>query len=250
MRTSFFITAMLILNLGISQTTVPVTWQVANANEVAMAYQKAYSWFTGTSNYAFKLKYISYKNHTSNEVREISEGYCKRFNNKHRTEALGTLMIQNEHYKAMIDTVDKLIVISNTEKSAPVMADVKEMMALLKNTKALKKKMGTNNVSYRIEFNKNSAYEMYEFTVNNKGYLEKLVYYYSEQTEEHYPDEESVKPVKIRTKPRLEIAFSAYEVPAKITEADFSEKNIVMADPKKIVLLNNYKSYQVKDYRH
>ena len=250
MKVSFFVTAMLILNVCISQNTAPANWQMSNTNEVAMAYQKAYTWFTGTGNYAFKLKYSSYKNHTSNEAREVSEGYCKKLNNKHRTEALGTLMIQDGYYKTLIDTVDKLIVISNAEKDAPVMADTKEMLVLLKNTKALKKKTGTNNTSYRIEFNKNAAYEAYEFTINTKGYLEKLVYYYNEQTEEHYANEESTTPVKIKTKPRLEIAFNAYEVPAKLTETDFMEKNIVMTDAKKIVLLNKYKSYQVKDYRH
>jgi hypothetical protein len=245
---SFLIAVMLAGHVLLSQTTA--AWQAASSTEIVQAYQKAYGWFSTTGNYAFKLKYTSYKNHSSDEVREVSEGYCKRLNNKHRTAALGTLLIQNENYKTTIDTVDKLIVISNAEKSIPVIADVKDMMALLKNTKALKKKTGTGNVSYRIEFNKNSLYEMYEFTVNNKGYLEKLVFYYSEQTEEQYPNTGSPRPVEIKTKPRLEIAFSAYEVPAKITEADFVEKNIVMTDPKKIILLNNYKSYRVKDYRH
>ena len=224
-------------------------WQAAKDAEVVQAYQKAYNWFTANNSYAFKLKYTSFKNHTSAEVKEVSEGYCKRINHKYRTVALGTLMVQNEMYRAVIDTLDKFIVFTDPDKGVPVMADSKVMLDLLKNTRALKKKKESNKTTYRIEFNKNSLYEAYEFTVNDKGFLEKLVYYYSEQTEERFESTKNESPVKIKTKPRLEITFDSYEVPAKITENDFMEKNIV-ADAKKIVLLNKYKGYGIKDYRH
>ncbi len=224
-------------------------WQLAKDIEVAEAYGKSFDWLTSNHSYAFRLKYTSYKNHMTNEVNETSEGYCKRVDNMHRTMALGTLIIQNEFSKTVIDTVEKMIVITNPDNSVPVIANNVDILSLLKNTKALKKKKGVDNTTYRIEFNKNTLFEIYDFTVNDKGFLEKLVYYYSEQTQELFESTSSGQPVRIKTKPRLEISFSNYEVPAKIQDGDFREKNILLTDSKKITLLNKYKKYQVKDYR-
>lgn len=225
-------------------------WEVATKTEMIVAYQKTWTWFTNTQNYAFKLKYTSYKDFVSKEIIESSEGYYKRLGNKYKTEAVGIKTIQNEKVRIIIDTTDKLITVLNPSKLNPALTDAKDLEVMLDNVKALKKRKIGKSVCYRIDFITNELYEAYEFTINDKGLLESLVYYYSEQIEEDDGDGQYLSPLKTKVKPRLEVLFSNYQAPVTISESEFQEKSIVLNDKQKINLLDKYKAFQLKDYRY
>lgn len=232
-----------------SFTQTNPAWQPASKEEIVASYKKVCDWLIKTPNYSFHLKYTSYKNHSSNEIIESSEGYYKRLGSKYKAEAIGMKTIQNEKVRIIVDTSDKIIALTNPATLSPNIQSSEDLVKLLENVKALKKKIIGKNTNYRIDFKKNELYDAYEFTVNEKGLLEKLVYYYSEQTEKEYGDGGDEKPYETTMKPRLEIIFSNYMIPAKINEAEFTDKSIVLADNKKVTLLEKYKSFQVKDYR-
>lgn len=225
-------------------------WEVATKTEMIVAYQKTWTWFTNTQNYAFKLKYTSYKDYFSKEIIESSEGYYKRLGNKYKTEAVGIKTIQNEKVRIIIDTTDKLITVLNPGKLNPALTDAKDLEVMLDNVKALKKRKIGKNICFRIDFIKNELYEAYEFTINDKGLLESLIYYYSEQIEEDDGDGQYLSPLKTKVKPRLEVLFSNYQAPVTISESEFQEKSIVLNDKQKINLLDKYKTFQLKDYRY
>jgi hypothetical protein len=226
-----------------------LSWSVATAREVALAYGNACDWYLKNENYCFSLKYTSYKDHVSNEINESSTGICKRRNNRFRTEALGNLMIQSDSYKLVIDTLNKSVVVANPDKQSPQVAGLEDVQKLLKFTRALKKMELPTATRYRVEFKNNAVYTAYEFTVNkSSGYLESLVYYYGEQKESVYENEQDINPVIIKSKPRLEIKFTAVNQAA--TENDFRENGILVAAAGKIKLANKYKSYKLKDYRY
>lgn len=239
----------LVCQIFFGQTNTPA-WQVATKTEVIEAYQKACDWFVKTNSYKLKLKYVSYKNHISNEIKETSEGNYMRSANNYKTEALGILTEQNNEAKVVVDTLDKLIIISNPEALKFNLANTTDLLSLLNNTKSLKKKVAENNSTYRIDFKPNVLYDAYEFTVNTKGILESLVFYYSEKTEQDYGNMANEEPIKIKIKPRLAISFYDYETNVKLNEKDFKVNDIVFNDAKKITLLNKYKHYQLKDYRY
>lgn len=214
-----------------------------------MSYKNVCNWFINNTNYSFDIKYTSFKNHSSSEIIENSNGYYKRSGNKYVTQAVGIKTIQNEKLRMIVDTNDKVIAISNPSTLAPNIQSSEDLNKLLENVKSLKKKINGKTSVFRIDFKKNELYEAYEFAVNEKGLLEKLVYYYSEQTEKDYGDGEEQKPVVVKIKPRLEIVFFNYQIPANINESEFSDKSVVLAANSKITLLNKYKVYQLKDYR-
>ncbi|MBI3518104.1 MAG: hypothetical protein HY062_01935 [Bacteroidetes bacterium] len=226
------------------------TWEVATKSEVISSYQKTWTWFTNTQNYAFKLKYTSYKDYVSKEIIESSEGYYKRLGNKYKTEVVGIKTIQNEKVRIIIDTLDKIITVLNPGKLNPALTNAKDLEVMLDNVKALKKRKIGKSVCYRIDFIKNELYEAYEFTINDKGLLESLVYYYSEQIEEDDGDGQYLAPLKTKVKPRLEVLFTNYQAPITIAESEFQEKLIVLNDKEKINLLDKYKAFQLKDYRY
>lgn len=246
-RTSYIFLLILIVFYSNAQVGA---WELATKAEMIAAYQKACTWFSNTQNYAFKLKYTSFKNHTSNEVIESSEGYYKRLGNKYKTEAIGIKTVQNEKVRIIIDTTDKLITVLNPGKLNPSLTESKDLEVMLDNVKALKKRKVGKSICYRIDFIKNELYEAYEYTINEKGLLQSLVYYYSEQTEDDDGDGEYTTPIKTKVKPRLEVIFSNYQTPIAIAESEFYEKLVVLNGNQKINLLDKYKAFQVKDYRY
>lgn len=221
----------------------------ATKQELVAAYQKACSWFINTPGYYFKLKYASYKDYVSKEPIESSEGYYKRAAGKYITEAMGIKTMQNSAMKVEIDTADKIITVTDPGNLSPAMASAEEMEALLDNIKALKKIKHLKSISYRIDFNKNDQYEAYEFTVSDKGMIERVSYYYTEQTERKDNGITNKKITEIKMKPRLEISFSGYQVPAKYIESEFSEESIFIKDRTKLKLTSMYKDFRILDYR-
>lgn len=230
-------------------TQTSSAWQTVTKEEIIASYKNVWDWFVQTQNYSFQLKYTSYKDHVSGEVIESSEGSYKRSGLKYKTEAVGIKTIQNEKVKIVVDTADKMIALTNPSNLSPTMQSTDELKKLLENVRALKKKSIGKSIVYRIDFTKNELYEAYEFVVSEKGLVDRLVYYYSEQTEKDYGDGENEKAIEFKMKPRLEIAFTNYVIQGKITETEFTDKSIVLADNRKVILLDKYKAFQVKDYR-
>ncbi len=237
----------MLCNIFVAQTTS--AWQIVSKEEIVSSYKNICNWFINTSNYAFDMKYTSYKGHSSSDIIENSNGYYKRSGKKYATEVVGIKTIQNEKARIIIDTNDQVIAISNPSSLSPNIQSSEDLIKLLENVKSLKKKNLGKLTTYRIEFKKNELYEAYEFSVNDKSLLEKLTYYYAEQTEKDYGDDFSKKPSETKMKPRLEIIFSNYQVPAIVKDSDFNDKSIVIASNNKVELLEKYKVYQLKDYR-
>ena len=224
-------------------------WEPASKQEIISAYQKSCEWFSNTSSYFFRLKYTSFKDAISNIPLESSEGYYKRVANNCITEAMGIKTIQNQSFRITVDTSDKLITIMDPGNLSPAITSLAEMETLLGNTKSLKKARHGKKILFRIEFYKNEQFEAYEFLVNEKGILESLTYYYSEQTEKVYSEKYSGKPAEIKSKPRLEIRFFGHEIPARSVESEFTERTIIRNDKGKLSLVAAYRNYRILDYR-
>jgi hypothetical protein len=220
----------------------------AAKQEIIAAYQKVCAWFVNTNSYLFKIRYNSYKDHKSKERVESSEGFYKRVDNNYVTEAAGIKTIQNATLKIMIDRQDKIITLLNPDKLNPTMASAADLEALLDNAKNLKKTKRAGSTTYHIGLKKGRTYDAYEFTVSDKGLLEMVTYYYSEQVEKT-DKHENPNAADIKMKPRLDISFFNYETPAPCTELEFSEQGIITRNKGKINLTGSYKDYRLLDYR-
>lgn len=241
-----YIGVFVMLGLYFRSQTAPA-WQSASREEVVLAYKNACSWFINTPNYSFDIKYSSYKNHNGSELTEITSGYYKRSGKNYVSDAVGIKTIQNDRLRMIIDTSEKTIAISDPGTLSPSIQSSEELNKLLENVKSLRKRVVNKNLTYRIDFRKNEIYEAYEFSVSEKGRLEKLVYYYSEQTEKDYDDNN--RPVETKIKPRLDILFFNYLVSSKTNESEFNDNSIVLAANSRVSLINKYKNYTLKDYR-
>ena len=230
----------------------PAVWQTSGKQEIMQQYKEACNWLMNTPSYFFRLKYTSYKDYVTKETLESSEGYYKRVTSNYSMEALGIKTVQNSKMKIAVDTANNTVTLMSPSSMSLTIADAEQLETMLTNTKALRKiKTSKTSVCYRLDFNKNSLYEAYEFSVNDKGILERLTFYYSEQdnNENAYGMESSEKNTGTKMKPRLEILFFGYQVPANYSKSEFEDACVVVNEKGKIHLTGAYKNYRLLDYR-
>jgi len=176
---------------------------------------------------------------------------AKSLVNLHRNEVVNLigiciLTIQNEKYRISVDTVNHLMMLQNKTEIGQAVGDAKSFSDLLDRVKAIKKQKGENgSVSYKIDFNQNDLYSAYEFKINEKGYLVFMKYYYSKELKDEKEDK------TVTGKPRLEVVFSNYQTNVKFNyDKDFSEKQFIKEEGKKIIPIGSYSKYEFKDYRY
>jgi len=237
---------------SISSYAQPSAWQASGKQEIIEEYKNACNWLMNTPSYFFRLKYTSYKDYVTKEYLESAEAYYKRVTNNYRTDALGIKTLQNSKIKIVVDTANNTVTVMSPSSVSLTISSAEELETMLNNTKALKKiKASKTTVCYRVDFNKNSLYEAYEFSVNDKGILERITFYYSEQNnnENEYAQQSNEKSKGSKMKPRLEILFFGYQVPALFSKSDFEDPQVLINAKGKISLTGSYKNYRLLDYR-
>ncbi|MBL7884300.1 MAG: hypothetical protein JNL69_09535 [Bacteroidia bacterium] len=218
----------------------------AKTEEVLPVFEKAINWFLITKSYRVNITFNSYLNHTSTVSHDKAEGYYKRDGNNFSSSAMGVHALQNDRIRITVDSINQLIVINNKSEVSQIPVDISSFSMLLEMAVAIKKQKSDNGLqTFKIELDKNNLYKSYEFTVNEKGLLKNIKYYYNQELKADEDDENSIK-----GKPRVEIVFNNYETSVKFNpEVDFSEKKYFKEENNKILLKDNYKKFEVKDYR-
>lgn len=221
-------------------------WEKADKAEVIAVYEKAMSWFSTNENCKVAVNYASFTDHQITKAYDQSYGYYRKDKKNIHTAALGIITIQNERVCFIIDSANKMIVLKSKAELSQPLFDQKSFSESLDRVKALKKqKDEQGNMIYRIEYFPNAVYEASEFNVNEKGLITKVKYYYNKEVQENEQDPKSLK-----GKPRLEISFIGYQTNVKFNyEKEFSEKNYLKDIGKRPILNDNYKKFELKDYR-
>ncbi|MES2680892.1 MAG: hypothetical protein V4635_13455 [Bacteroidota bacterium] len=224
-------------------------WENISQPEMAEAYRSLCRWFTNTASYSVKLKYTSYSSAVAVKPIESAEGYYKRESGNYVTEIMGIKTLQNSAVRVILDTADKMITVMSPAVADPMAAVSGELESWLKNVSGLRKIKTATGIRYRIDFMENKLYEACEFAVSSNGRAEQLTYYYSEQVEKHAGDLPEQRNKEIRMKPRLEVRFTDYRIPADHTASVFSERSILTRDEGKLKPATAFRDYRILDYR-
>jgi hypothetical protein len=234
-------------NCCYAQTNVNTAkFETTTKEEVLPAFEKAINWFLITKSYSVNVVYTSYMNHTTTIPYDKSDGYYKRSGNNFSSSAMGVHVLQNDKIRITVDSVNQLIVINNSSEVSQAPVDISSFAMLLEKAVSIKKQRLANGVlTYKIDFDKSNIYKSYEFSLDEKGLLKNIKYYYNQELKADEEDENSVK-----GKPRIEITFNGYETNIKFNaEVDFSEKKYLKEENNKIILKDSYKKFEIKDYR-
>lgn len=240
-----FLTSFGLMSFTFSKVKTDGLWEKASKEEFLSTSEKASSWFVKNTTFKVDVVYSSFKDHLSSNPHDVFHGYYKRQSNNFSSSAMGVISLQNEKMRISVDTINKLILLQNKTELNQSPVDMKGFSELLDRVKAINKLQYENgNISYKIEFKPNELYSAYEFTVNQKGMLVAMKYFYSKELKNEEDDK------IIKGKPRLEVTFSNYQTDVKFNyEKEFSEKVYLKEEDKKIVLNSSYQRYELKDYR-
>jgi hypothetical protein len=238
------ITGLIMVVFTVSQDVCAAdNWQKSTKEELMSAYNNAIAWFSKTVNYQVDIQYASYSNYFSAVPYDRSDGVYKKSNTNFYSAVLGVNITQNEKMRIVVDTAEKMIILNNkTQIDQPV--DSKAFSGLLDNAGTIKKQtLASGEKAYRIEF-KNGTFSAYEFRVDAAGLIAEVKYFYAAEMEDGDDNK------KVKGKPRIEIRFSNYRTDQKfIYEKEFSEKKYFKTEGAKMVLADNYKNFELKDYR-
>jgi hypothetical protein len=227
-----------------AQTSIQLQAEKA---EFIESYKKAWAIMSETENYSFKMRYLSFSDHKTMLVTETASGFYTKSGNNYRSYILGIKTVQNTTVKVSIDSIEKLIILSNPDKIALPVTNTDQLEELIENTKKVSKRSEKGSVVYKIDFKQNDLYESYELKLNSNGVLEQMTFFYSTIKDKDY--EESIQGKEVSVSPRLEIHFDDFKVLAKTKEGEFSEKLYVLLDNKNVKKTERYKTYTIKDYR-
>lgn len=225
-------------------------WAPCSKEEISAAYHKVCAWMIREESYSFNLSYSSYRDYFTVKKEDASVGLYKRSQDNFYCEALGITTLQNGHIKITVDSAERIIALTDPGTLGnAVLMEPETLVAYLANVKMIRKKEIGRTTLYRIDFRKNELFEAYEFQVKENGLLERLVYYYSERTEEEYPEEGGKPVTETKIKPRMEIEFSNYKSPVRFSNSAFSEKPFIDLSGGKTRSSATLKDYKIIDYR-
>lgn len=227
-----------------AQTSIQLQAEKA---EFIESYKKAWAIMTETECYSFKLRYLSFSDHKTKFPTETASGFYTKSGNNYHSYILGVKTVQNASVKISIDSIEKLIILSNPDKITIPITNTEQLEELIDNTKKVSKRNENKSTVYKIDFKPNDLYESYELKLNEHGVTERMTFFYSTIRDRDY--EESIQGKEISVSPRLEIHFDDFKLLSKTKEAFFSEKLYVQIDNKSIKKTEGYKAYTVKDYR-
>lgn len=210
-------------------------------------YKKTWKIMSENQNYSFKMRYLSFSDHKTKLATETASGFYTKSGNNYLCNIMGIKTVQNSIVKVSIDSIDKLIIITNPDKIELPMTNTNRVEELIDNSKKVSRKAEKGFIIYKIDFNPNDLYESFELKIKDNGVPLQMTFFYSALIDKDY--EESIQGKESALSPRLEIHFEDFKEFSKINELDFSEKLYVLIENKIVKKTEKYKSYTLKDYR-
>jgi hypothetical protein len=232
--TIFFLTA----SSGFSQT---LNWTDITMEELSDKFIQTNQWYTQNTTYSFDITYDSYENYTTSVPVEEKKGVFVKKDESFFSILMGIVTIQNDQQKITVDSANKYITVNGADKSISQAVNVNEYLNYLKFSERMSKKDMGNTTIYRVDLGRAAQIKAYELTIDNEGYVVRIVYYYVLPTNGSTPAEKS--------KPRLEISFSNINLKPNVNNIDFSGRNYITSDGQKISAASGYQSYKIIDNR-
>ncbi len=212
--------------------------------DMAKIFEKMNAWFRNTSSYSLTITHASYENYTTEVPVEKSVGYFKKEKESYHSFLIGIHTIQNDKYKFVIDTSEKIMLVANPDQLVWTGYTPDDYNVLLQNCISIQmSSVGTDKL-YRINLPANSAIAKYEFWVNADGLPKEIIWYYNQEIQKDENDEKS------KVKPRVSIRFSDYKTTNSFSyKNEFSEDDYFVNQNSVLKPVGKYKSFKLNDQR-
>ena len=227
-----------------AQAQTPI-WEDVPKEGMAKVFEQMSDWFKNTTNYTVTVTHASYETHTTTQSFEKSVGYFKKEKDNYHSFLLDIHSIQNARYKIVLDTANKMMMVSNIDKSIWNAYTLEDYKYILKTCKGCKIMRINADKKYQIEYNEGHPLERYEFIVASDGSLKEVIMYYSKKV-----PKDADNPNSEKVKPRLAIVFSAFKkLQPNTNDTEFDETQYFIKKGKKLIPTGKYKNFTLSDQR-
>lgn len=238
---SFVVALLLLAFIGKAQVQKP-----ENVDKATMAkvFEKMNNWFKNTPAYSMKVTHASYENYTTTVPADRAVGYFKKDKNNYHSFLIGIHTIQNNDYKIVIDTAQKIMLVASPDQLVWNSYTTDNYIYLLQECSAIKVTTIGTDKKYRLEY-KEGPLACYEIVVDADGLLKEVVSFYAKAIKKDENDKNSPK-----VKPRIVITFSGYEKkPVFNYKKDFDESCYFIKKGSKVIPVERYKKFKFSDQR-
>lgn len=231
--------------LAISLQGQSAAWEEISKDRLAKVFEQMSNWYKANTNYMVNVTHASYQTHSATVPYEKSTGFFKKENENYHSFLLGIHTIQNLSYKVVLDTVNKVMMVANIDKSIWNLYTFDDYKYSLKTCTLVQQMSINTDKKYRITYQEGYPLEQYEFLMANDGSLKEIVMYYRKKIPKD-PD----NPNSEKVKPRLSISFSAYKkVQPNPNGDEFDEKKYFSDKGNKLVPTKKYQGFTLSDQR-
>jgi hypothetical protein len=219
-------------------------WNTITVQEYNVAMEKVEKFYKEKKKYAVKVTHATYKGHDSEIPYQQSTGYFHYENGKYHSWLLGIHTIQDGKYKVVVDSVNKMIIVSDPD---PKTTD--ELMHLNYTNSAryiiaCKQSKTEDGEKFKLDFNEVPSYTSYLLAISAAGEIRGLTVYYRAE----YPSD-SKDPNSPKAKPKLSINYSGFTATPVFDAGEFSSAKYFTVEKNKLKATSLYSTYRISDAR-
>lgn len=218
------------------------SWKNIEREEMIKVLEQAGSIYRMDS-YSIMVAHASYEDHKTIVPHERSSGYFKKDKSNYHSFILGIHTIQNENYKIVIDTLNKLMLVAKPDKNILSPHSIEDQKTMLNSCINLKTMNSGNEKRYRMELKEGYPLSAYEFLIDPQGMLKEITCYYTEKNKKESGTENAT------ITPRLSITFSEYKKNPPYNSSEFDEKKYFFIKDNRLMLTEKYKDFKLHDQR-
>ncbi|MFI5171125.1 MAG: hypothetical protein ACHQFW_01985 [Chitinophagales bacterium] len=220
-------------------------WTGISAQHAFDLLQQANSWYYKNETWAMKIRLTTYAGHESTVVEDESVNLVKRFKTSWYSSVMDVHTIQDDKTKITVDSMEKVMLISSSDKRSSVIPMDTLSMALLKSCASIKLKKLADGQVMVLQFRKNPLYDTMEITIGSDKRFKKLKLFLSVAQPLNPDDEDSPK-----AKPRLEMTFMEYRTNIAYNEKEFNVSAYIRMDGNTVSTTSAYSQFDLKDTRY
>ncbi|OFY63016.1 MAG: hypothetical protein A3H98_10665 [Bacteroidetes bacterium RIFCSPLOWO2_02_FULL_36_8] len=221
-------------------------WEEITREEITKEFIRIHNWYLNTKNYSLQVKHSLFKDPEQKIPEDKSVGYFIKHGVSYHNNLMDIHTIQNDKYKIVLDTSQKLIMVSNAGKDNLWNTLPVEPAKDLALVSVIKKYCDDSLKKYRIEFELESGISVFEIHLNKENLPVKLIICYRRSFSHHsYTENNTVK------NPKVEIEFTDYLIDENYynSEKEFDETEYFMLKDDKLMPTEKFKGYEIKDMR-
>lgn len=233
---------LLYMSVFISGFATDPQYVKADSKKTAEDFKAINEKFRSTGTLSEAIIYKMFDSYTAEKPSSVYPGFYIRKGNNIHTSLLSVESVQNNTLSIAVDTINKVIVITDPQKKNASEIQVVELEKVLGLCSGVFEKNEKQMHAYRLEFTQpQSQYKVIEIEVSKDNFIKKIVLYFNQPVKGKNGKKE---------KPKVEIAYENINEHPSVEEQEFSEHKFIDIKEGTYTPKHRYNSFRVINQKH